>query len=146
MNPRQLIFTISLVIGLFWLLGFILEPILNAEPPIWLGVLLSAVISVIVSYFVFKQFPNFLTKIEGAKVSSLKYYLVSLVASYILLVPLCGAVSYLAVKLFGDISHHEAPVFIILMEIWFPLWWFCPVGLSFGWYFYKRKANEINNL
>ena len=124
------------------MLGFILEPILKSEPPIWLAVLLSAVISIIVSYFVFKKFPDFLKKIEGTKVSSLKYYFVSFVASYILLVPICGTVSYIVVKLFGDISYHEAPVFIILMAIWFPLWWFCPVGLCIGWYFYKRKAIE----
>ena len=140
MNLTRWIFSSSFAIGVFWLLGFIVEPIAKKEPSIVALSLSSLLITVIFSYFLFKLSPDFLKAYPESNISSIKYYILSILVSYFLLIPFFALVSYLLVKIFGDINHHESSIFIGLFSIWFPLWWFVPVGLTVGWIFYKRKC------
>ena len=140
MNMTRWIFSLSFTIGMFWLLGFLLEPIGQEEPSILTLSVLSVLVGVIFSFCLFKRSPNFLKTYPESYISSTKYYILSMVASYFLLVPLFALVSYLSVRIFGDIDHHESGILIGLFAIWFPLWWFVPVGLTIGWIFYKRKC------
>ena len=141
MNLSRWIFSLSLAIGMLWLLGFLMEPIGQKEPSIITLSISSLVITIIFSHFLFKLSPNFLKAYRESDISSTKYYILSIFVSSFLLVPFFALVSYLTVKLFGDINHHESGIFIGLFAIWFPLWWFVPVGLTIGWIFYKRKCN-----
>ncbi|WP_028581250.1 hypothetical protein [Desulfogranum japonicum] len=125
------------------LLGPQFSPVMSSEPPVWLPMLLGIVSGTMVSYLLYKLIPGFLKRDDKSEISLLRYYLTGIVIAYFLLVPVCGAAAYLAVKYLGNINHHEASVFIFLMAIWFPLWWFCPVGLSIGWIFYKQKIMKV---
>ncbi|MFC1824221.1 hypothetical protein ACFL9T_16035 [Thermodesulfobacteriota bacterium] len=140
MNFTRWIFSMSFAIGMLWLLGFLMEPIGQKEPSIITLSISSLVITIIVSYSLFKLSPNFLKAYPEANISSTKYYIFSIVASYFLLIPIFALVSYLLVRIFGDINHSESGILIGLFAIWFPLWWFVPVGLSIGWFIYKRKC------
>jgi uncharacterized membrane protein (GlpM family) len=140
MNLTRWIFLLSFAIGMIWILGFLMEPIFQKEPSIVTLSLLSLVITATFSYFLFKFSPNFLKSYPEADISKTKYYILSIVVSYFLLVPVFAFVSYLLVCLFGDINHNESGILIGLVAIWFPFWWFVPVGLTIGWIFYKRKC------
>ena len=140
MNLARWIFSISIVIGMLWLLGFIMEPIGQKEPSIIVLFIYSLLITTIFSCFLFKLSPRFLRKYPESSVSSTKYYLLSIFVSYFLLIPFFAMVSYFAVKIFGDINHHESGILIGLFAIWFPIWWFVPVGLTIGWFLYRRKC------
>lgn len=142
MNITRWIFSLSFAIGMFWLLGFVLEPIDQEEPSIFVLTILSLLITLLFSLFLFKLIPNFLKTYPGSYISTTKYFLLSIIVSYVLLVPFFALVSYLLVRIFGNTSHHESRIFIGLFSIWFPLWWFVPVGLTIGWIFYRRKCNS----
>lgn len=143
MNPARYLFTVSLIVGFFWLLGFAIEPFVDHEPSIWIIMVVSSIISIATSYLIYSSCPKFLKMHEDSEVSLLKCYVISILGSYFLLVPVVGMISYLLVKIFGDINHHEAQVFIVLMAIWFPIWWIIPVGLSIGWMVHKRKCSGV---
>ena len=135
------IFSISFAIGLFWLLGFILEPIGGKEPSVFVIIIVSLLITAFFSYFLFKFSPNFLKTFPASYISTTKYYILSIISSYFLLIPLCALLAYLLIAVFGiESSHNESNIFIVLFAIWFPLWWFVPVGLTIGWLFYRRKC------
>ena len=146
MNLTRWIFSLSFAIGMLWLLGFLMEPIGQKEPSIITLSISSLVITIIFSYFLFKLSPNFLKSYPEADISNTKYYILSIVVSYFLLVPFFALVSYLLVRIFGDINHNESGILIGLFAIWFPLWWFIPVGLTIGWIFYKRNVEKIGTL
>jgi hypothetical protein len=140
MNLTRWIFSSSFAIGMFWLLGFIIEPITQKEPSIFMLSFSSLSITIVFSYLLFRLRPGFLKLLPDPKTSSTKYYILSIIFSYFLLVPFSALVSYLLIRFFGDINHSESFIFIGLFSIWFPLWWFVPVGLSIGWIFYKRRC------
>ena len=140
MNITRWIFSLSFAIGIFWLLGFLLEPIVQKEPSIFILSISSLLITIFFSFCLYKLNPYFLKTYPDSYISSTKYYVLSIFVSYFLLVPLFALVSYLLIRIFGDINNHESGIFIGLFSIWFPLWWFVPVGLSIGWIFYKRKC------
>ncbi|TSA54053.1 MAG: hypothetical protein D4R45_04600 [Planctomycetaceae bacterium] len=140
MNLTRWIFSLSFAVGMFWLLGFIIEPIGQKDPSIFNLFILSFLSTIIVSYFLFKHSPNFLKAYPESGISIVKYYILSIFVSYFLLIPFSALLSYLLVKIFGDINHHESILLITLFSIWFPLWWFVPVGLTIGWFLYKRKC------
>ena len=145
MNWVRSIFSVSFAIGIFWLLGFIAEPILHREPPAWSLSLSSLLITVILMSLVFRRCPNFLKRCPEENVSSTKYYIMGIFVSYFLLIPFCALLSYLLVQLYGNVNHHESGMFIGMFAIWFPLWWFVPVGLLVGWIFYRRKCVSIRS-
>ena len=60
MNMTRWIFSLSFTIGMFWLLGFLLEPIGQEEPSILTLSVLSVLVGVIFSFCLFKRSPNFL--------------------------------------------------------------------------------------
>ena len=140
MNMTRWIFSLSFTIGMFWLFGFLLEPIRQEEPSILTVFVLSLLVAVIFSFCLFRFSPNFLKSYPESDISSAKYYILCIIGSYFLLVPFFALVSYLLVKTFGDINHHESGILIGLFAIWFPLWWCVPIGLTIGWIFYKRKC------
>ena len=140
MNITRWIFSLSFAIGMLWLLGFLLEPIGQEEPSIFILSISSLLITIILSFCLFRLNPNFLKTYPESSISSTKFYILSIFISYFLLVPFFALVSYLLVRIFGDINHHESGILIGLFAIWFPLWWFVPVGLTIGWIFYNRKC------
>ncbi len=144
MNPARYLFTVSLIIGFFWLLGFAIEGFVEQAPSIWVLIIGSIITSIATSWLIYYHCPKFLIKHEDSEVSLLKYYLISILCSYFLLVPLFAMVAYILVRIFGDIHHHEAGIFIALLAIWFPIWWIIPVGLSIGWLVYERKYLSIS--
>jgi len=145
MNMTRWIFSISFAIGTLWVLGFLLEPISQKEPSILLLSISSLLITIIFSYFLFKLSPNFLKSYPESYRSSITYYILSMVVSYFLLIPVFALVAYFSVRIFGDIHLPESGILIGLFSIWFPLWWFVPVGLTIGWVFYRRKLKEKGN-
>lgn len=141
MNITRWIFSINLIIGLFWLTGFILEPIIQKEPSMIILSTLSILVSFLVSFFLFRLIPNFLKPFPDSLISNTRYYILSIIASYFLLVPVFALISYLIVVFWGNIHHNESTILIALFSIWMPLWWFVPVGLSFGWIIYRKKCS-----
>lgn len=141
MNITRWLFSINLVIGLFWLIGFILEPIIQKEPSTIILSTLSILVSFLVSLFLFRLIPDFLKPVPDSFISNTKYYILSIIVSYFLLVPIFALMSYLIVVFWGNIHHNESNIFIALFSIWMPLWWFVPVGLSIGWTIYRRKCS-----
>jgi len=140
MNMPRWIFTLNFTLGMFWLLGLLLELIRQEEPLILYISILSLFITIIFSFCLFKLSPNFLKTYPESYISLTKYYILSIIASYFLLVPFFALVAYLFVIIFDNINRHEYGIVIGLLAIWFPLWWFIPVGLTIGWLFYKRKC------
>jgi hypothetical protein len=145
MNTTRIVFSISFAVGVFWLLGFLIEPIIQIEPPIVLLSILSSLIAAIIIFIVFKISPDFLVHDKKSPIKPLKYYLLSFVGSYLILVPLCGVAAFIFIKVFGDITQSDSSIFITLFAIWFPLWWFVPLGLSIGWKIYKKKITLITS-
>jgi len=143
MTPTRFLFTITLMVGLLWLLGFVIEPFVDREPSIITLAAMSIAISSVISYLLYKYCPNFLKVEVNCKVSVVKYYILSIICSYFLLIPVIGIGTYLQVRIFGDINHNEAQMYIIVMAIWFPLWWFIPTGLVLRWVFYKKRVSRL---
>ncbi len=102
------------------------------------GVLLSAVIS----YFLFKNIPNFLEKNKENSTSILKYYVINSIISYFLLIPFFALMIFIIALLFSSIHNKDFITFIIIFSLWMPLWWFIPVGLGLGWFKYQKKINK----
>lgn len=143
MNLTRWIFSLSLAAGIFWLLGFIVEPVIRREPSSAILLVSSMLTASALSLLLYKLRPDFLKAFSGTAISTKKYYFFSMIASYFLLVPVSAVVSYLLIRIFGRIDHNESLIFIGLFSLWFPLWWFVPVGLSTGWLLYKRRAVSI---
>ena len=141
MNIIRWLFSINLVIGLFWLIGFILEPIIQKEPSTIILSTLSILVSFLVSLVLFRLIPDFLKPVPDSFISNTKYYILSIIVSYFLLVPIFALMSYLIVVFWGNIHDNESTIFIAALSIWMPLWWFVPVGLSIGWTIHRRKCS-----
>ena len=141
MNIIRWLFSINLVIGLFWLIGFILEPIIQKEPSTIILSTLSILVSFLVSLVLFRLIPDFLKPIPDSFISNTKYYILSIIVSYFLLVPIFALMSYLIVVFWGNIHDNESTIFIAALSIWMPLWWFVPVGLSIWWTIHRRKCS-----
>ncbi len=141
MNITRWIFSIGIATGSFWLFGFIVEPIIKKEPPLIILSAFSILVSFLVSFFLFRLIPNFLKPFPDSVVSLKKYYFLSIIASYFLLIPFFALISYLIVFLWGNINDTESTILITLFSVWMPLWWVVPVGLIIGWFIYRKKCS-----
>lgn len=142
MNIARWIFSISLFLGLFWVLGFVLEAATESEPSIIILTILAFITTAIFCLLLFKTFHNFLKKEQVENIPALKYYIISVIASYFLLVPIFGVIAYVFVLLKEGTGAQGAGIAITLLALWFPLWWFVPVGLTVGWFLYKRTYHK----
>ena len=140
MNATRWIFSVSLFVGLFWALGFFLEAVSQKEPSIVFLLAFAILIAFLFCFVLFKMFPQFLKKAPNRDISVSKYYIINIIIAYFLLVPAFGIFTYLFILAKDGSKVEGTGIAVALVAIWFPLWWFIPVGLTLGWYFYKKKC------
>ncbi len=140
MNATRWIFSVSLFVGLFWALGFFLEAVSQKEPSIVFLLAFAILIAFLICFVLFKMFPQFLKKARNKDISVSKYYIINIIIAYFLLVPAFGIFTYLFILAKDGSKVEGTGIAVALVAIWFPLWWFIPVGLTLGWYFYKKKC------
>lgn len=141
MNMGRWCFAISLLIGNFWLIGVVYDLAFKKDLSFFLLSLSCCSITIIICATLFRLRPDFLKGIPNSDISGTKYYIVSVVVCYFLLIPLFGLLAFLLGWVFGDLRAHDSAIVISLFAIWMPLWWSVPVGLGLGWYIYAQKAS-----
>jgi hypothetical protein len=132
MNLTRWIFSDSLFVGLFWVLGSILEAANQKTPASVFLVAFTILIAFLIFFVHFKAFSQFLKKAPNRDISISKYYIINIIIAYFLLVPAFGVLTYLFILAKYGSKIEGTGIALALVAIWFPLWWFIPVGKNRG--------------
>ena len=131
----RFVFAGSLLASAFWAVGFAWEPIFHKDAPIPALVLIAGGIALAGCFPAFRNgkltIPSSLPIGLG---DLLALFLPRLVVSYLVLVPLCGAIVWGLVRaLSPEPSHPDAHLFIWVFALWFPLWLAPAFGVALLW-------------
>lgn len=121
-HSLQIVFTVSLMTSLFWLTGFVWEPVFREEPPIIWLFLISVGCVAFIALIAFRQGRMLLPQ-EIPLVELIKEFLGNWLILYVVFIPIVGVVTWMLVQAFSaNPGHPEVSIYVAIMAVWFPLW------------------------
>lgn len=131
-------YLVSSTVGFMWIFGFVTEPFFKKELSFKILLLIGAFSSVISSYMLKKWKANIFTKNKSSQKSLDKHYVVAILTSYLMLIPVVAFIVLTLLLSIGEFSENEALQFLVLISFWLPIWLCVPFGLCLGWWKYNK--------
>jgi hypothetical protein len=138
----RVITAVSLVLGLFWTSGIIIDE--TQKQDLLHPLLLLALSTILVGVFLLaicSAWPNVLKLPLSVSLGRLLSRLIGYtLAAYILLIPVAGTLGHVLVRLSWANPHHsQSTLFQVAVALWLPIWWSPSLGAVAVWAKLSKK-------
>ena len=141
-HSLQIGFALSTALSFFWLWGLVVDAATERESPLEVLVGIAVGLATAVCFLFFRG-GRLLVPQTASVGDVLGYWAVYSVLRYLLFVPVCGVLAWLLLQAFSpEPKAHDAPVFVVIFALWFPLWLAPAAGALRAW---RRLASESSN-
>lgn len=140
MQVARFICISSLTLSLFWVVGLLAEGLFKSETNLFLLGGFSFLFGVLIWWRLYKSGNRFLAAQLSKRL--LVLYAASIALTYMLTLPLGGAVGIAYIRLshgYFPAIEGELSIMVGLAAVWLPLWWSPGVGITVGWLIHSRR-------